>query len=278
MHVPSYPRVVALVLMLAGIAGSAQAVEFDEKLKAPLMRDPVVLRSQAESYVSKFAALQAAGPRERISNRALAAQRFDLTWQIQQAIDTGKPLGDMSALGLVARGDGSYKVDYDASPQWERPEQVLAAWLPATNWEVFGEQLVERGFRREDVTKLREFVNANNFEQKSRREALPLAISFSKVVKKYDKIKRPVDDAAVLAYIYQRDRNTAEKNREWAEALLDSLDAQRARILLGYFDEMHSSGVWAPSDQRVGIDEQLRLMRLPNYEQLATAAATGVTP
>ena len=62
-------------------------------------------------------------------------------------------------------------------------------------------------------------------------------MSFSKIVKKYDKIKRPVDDAAVLSYIYQREKLKAEKGREWAEGLLNSLDAQRARILLAYFVE-----------------------------------------
>ena len=35
MHVPSYPRIVAWLLMLASFAGVAQAVEFDEKIKAP---------------------------------------------------------------------------------------------------------------------------------------------------------------------------------------------------------------------------------------------------
>lgn len=278
MHVPSYPRVVALVLMLAGFAGGAQAVEFDEKLKAPLMKDPAALRSQAESYVAKFTALQAAGPRELISNRALAAQRFDLTWQIQQAIDTHRPLGDLRTLGMEARDDGSYRVDYNASPQWQQFDEILLAWLPTTNWDMFGMQLIERGFRTEDVAAIRDYVTTHDPRKLSLQRSLPLAVSFSKVVKKYDRIKRPVDDGLVLSYLYQRTKVGAETNREWADGLLNTLDTQRARILMAYLSEMSSTGVWAPSDQRTGIDYLLGLMRLPNYEQLAAAEAEGVKP
>jgi hypothetical protein len=100
-------------------------------------------------------------------------------------------------------------------------------------------------------------------------------LSFSKVVKKYDKIKRQVDDATVLSYIYQRQKIWSEMGREWADGLLNSLDSQRARILLAYVSEGKSTGVWGPSDQRAGIDEQLRLMRLPEFEKLATSEAMG---
>jgi hypothetical protein len=131
---------------------------------------------------------------------------------------------------------------------------MLAGWVRHTNWDLFGEDLTARGFLAEDIPKLKDYVSAHDFEREFRREALPLAISFSKIVKKYDKIKRPVDDAAVLSYIYQREKMRAEMNREWAEALFQSINAQSARILLAYFDEMKSTGVWAPSDQRVGID------------------------
>jgi hypothetical protein len=277
MHVPSYPRVLALLLMLACCAGTAQAVEFDEKLKAPLVKEPAVLRSQAQSYVAKFNALQAS-PQELIGNRALAAERFDLAFQIQRAIDVHRPLGDLSAVGLEAREDGSYRVDYNAAPQWEKPDEVLSAMLTSVDWQAFGAQLISRGFREADVAKLKDYVSSHNLQQTSKRDTLPLALSFSKVVKKYDKIKRPVDDALVLSYIYQREKLLAEKSRQWAEELLNALDAQPARVLLAYFGEMQSTGVWGPSDQRAGIDEQLRLMRLPDFEQLATAEATGSAP
>jgi hypothetical protein len=243
-----------------------------------MVKDAAVLRSQAQSYIERFNALQAASPQEFIRNRALAAERFDLSWQIQQAIDVGRPLGDLSAIGLERQKDGSYRIDYNANPQWNRPDELLALLRFDPDWQGLRAILVSRGFREEDVAKLKEYVSTHDLEQSSRRESLPLALSFSRIVKKYDKIKRPVDDAAVLSYIYQCEKLKAERGREWAEALLNSLDAQRTRILLSFFDERKSTGLWAPSDQRAGIDEQVRLMRLPDFEQLATAEAAGGTP
>jgi len=278
MHVPSYPRVVALLLMLASFAGGAQAVEFDEKLKAPMVKDAAVLRTDAQSYIAKFNTLKDASPQDVIKNRALNTERFDLTWQIQQAIDAKRPLGDLSAIGLERRDDGSYRVDYNASPQWNRPEELFMIVFSGIDWPGFGAQLISRGFREADVASLKSYVSTHDLQQTNLQESLPLALSFSKVVKKYDKIKRPVDDAAVLSFIYQREKLKAENGREWAEGLLNSVDAQRARILLAHFSEFQSTALWAPSDQRAGIDYQLQLMRLPNYEQLATAEAERGAP
>ena len=82
MHVPSYPRLPAwlpmMMLMLAGFAGPAQAVEFDEKLKAPMARGGAELKTQAESYSATFARLGSASPLEMVTNKALTAERFDL--------------------------------------------------------------------------------------------------------------------------------------------------------------------------------------------------------
>jgi hypothetical protein len=275
MHVSSYPRVLALLLMLACCAGQAQAVEFDEKVKAPQVREPAVLRSQAQSYVTKFVALQDTGPQYLINNRELAAERFDLVWQIQQAIDVHRPLGDLSAVGLEAQSDGSYRIDYNASPQWNEPGRFPSSWLQTVDWDGFGKELIERGFRPGDVAQIRDYVATHDASRAAQQRSLPLAISFSRVVKKFDRIKRPVDDGLVLSYLYQLGRIQAEATREWADGLLSSLDAQRGRILLAYFSDMTSTGIWAPSDQRAGIDELLRRMRLPDFEQLATAEAAG---
>jgi hypothetical protein len=250
-------------------------VEFDEKVKAPMVREPAALRTQAQSYVEKFGALKDAGPQELISNRDLAAERFDLEWQIQQAIDVKRPLGDLSAVGLEAQPDGSYRVDYNANPQWNEPGRFPSVWLPSVDWAGLGQQLIERGFRPEDVATLREYVATHDAGQVAQTRALPLAISFSRVVKKFDRIKRPVDDALVLSYLYQLKKIQTEATREWAVGLLNSVDAQRGRILLAYFSEMTATSIWAPSDQRAGIDELLRRMRLPNFEQLAAAEVAG---
>ena len=66
MHVPSYPRVVAwlplMMLMLASFAGRAQAVEFDERIKAPKVMGGAELKTQAESYSAIFALLRTGWP------------------------------------------------------------------------------------------------------------------------------------------------------------------------------------------------------------------------
>ena len=267
-----------LALMCIGAAASAQAVEFDEKLKVPSVAEPAALRSQAESFKNKVAALEEAGPQQLVMNRALFAERFDLTWQLQRAIDARRPLGDLSEVGFVSRGDGSYAIDYETHPEWHRLDEAMAGWLPLVDWNVLGAELKARGFRDQDVTTLREYVRTHDARRAAAAKSLPVAISFSKVVRKLDRVKRPVPDNLVASYLYQRSRADAEATREWAQGLLQALDAQRARILMSYFDEMKFTGVIAPDDQRAGIDELLRLMRLPDFEQLATAAAKEGTP
>ncbi len=267
-----------LALVAAGAAAAVQAVEFDEKLKAPSVSEPAAFRAQAESFKSRAALLEDAGPRELMTNRTLFAERFDLTWQLQRALDVKRPLGDLAELGFVSRGDGSYSIDYDAHPEWHRLDEAMAGWLPLADWNTLGAELRARGFRESDVTALQEYVRTHDARRWSAARSLPLAIGFSKVVRKLDRVKRPVPDNLVLSYLYQRARADAEATREWAEGLLQALDPQRARILLSYFDEMKFTGIIAPDDQRAGIDELLRLMRQPNFEQLATAEAKEGTP
>ncbi len=79
--------------VLASFAGSAQAVEFDEKLKAPMVKDAAVLRSQAQSYSASFARSRTRRRAEIVTNRASGSERFDLSWQIQQAIEARAPAG-----------------------------------------------------------------------------------------------------------------------------------------------------------------------------------------
>lgn len=266
------------VLMLASLAGIARAVEFDEKVKAPMMKDAATLHSQAQSFSTRFAELRDAGTEQLIINRALANERFDLAWQIQQAIDVHRPLGEVSSLGFVSRGDDSYSIDFNAFPQWERVDRKLAALLPEYNRDSLVQLLVNRGFTAEETAKLEAYLAAHDAAVEANRKKLPVALTFSKVVGKYDKIKRPVPDAVVLSYLYQRERAGAEAVREWAAGLLDSVGAHGARILLSAMSEGASTAVWAPSDQRAGIADILASVRLPDFEQRATSQVQGEKP
>ena len=268
----------SLLLLLASAGGVVLAADFDEKLKVPLMKDAGTLRTQAQSFSARFNELESAGVEQLITNRTLAGERFDLAWQIQQAIDTHRPLGDVSVIGLVSRGDGSYKIDLNKFPQWNRLDQSFVAILPQLNWDAFAQQLVNRGMAPNETAKLRQYIATHDARAAAGARMLPISLSFSGLVRKYDKIKRPVPDSVVLAYVYQRARADAEATREWTEGLLKSVEAQSARVLLSTLSEGEASSIWAPSDQAAGIAEILKSVRLPNFEELATAQSRGEIP
>jgi hypothetical protein len=272
------PFAAAFAMLLANILGVAQAVEFDEKLKAPMVSDAAAFRTQAQAFKGRFAALEAAGPRELLTNRAMFSEQFDLLWQFQRALDASRPLGDLAELGFVPRDDGSYAIDYNVHPEWHRFDEVLAGWLPIADWSSLASELRTRGFRESDLAAVQEYLRTHDAKRSSLDRSLPQAIGFSRLVKKYDRLKLAIPDSLVLSYLYQRARTDAEATREWAAGLLALLDAQRSRILLSYFAEMKFTGVVSRENQRAGIDELLRRLRLPNFDQLATAEAKGGTP
>jgi hypothetical protein len=151
------------------------------------------------------------------------------------------------------------------------------------NLDAAGPLLISRGFRESDIAAVRNYVETHDLKAATSARTLPIAISFSKVVKKYDKIRRPVGKDLVFAFLYQRDKVGAEARRAWSEGLIHVLDDQRVRVLHSYFAEMESTGSWAASDADAGIASLLATMRLPDFEQRAIAeskgsAAKGATP
>jgi hypothetical protein len=277
MHVPSYPRALALVLMLASLARVAQAVEFDEKIKAPMVRGGAELKTQAESYSARFARVSTVSPAEMAANQALSQERFEVEWQLKRALDDKRPLEDLSALGLVKQENG-FRIDYNAFPQWEPFHERLAVLMPTMDMDIAGPHLVSRGFRDIDVVTLRNYLETHDLKAATRARTLPIAISFSKVVKKYDRIKRPVGKDVVFSFLYQREKAEMESRRAWSEGLIRSLDDHRARVLHSYLSELQGIGHWSPDDVEAGVAGLLAVMRLPDYEQRATTEAEGVTP
>jgi len=266
------------MLMLASLAGSAGAVGFDEKAAAPQIQDAGTLRSQAQSFSARFTELQDAGMEQLITNRVLAAERFDLTWRIQQAIDLRRPLGDMSAIGFVSHGNSTYGIDFNAFPQWERVDRKLAVLLPTYDWETLVQYLMNRGFTADETARLKAFLASRDAKAEANQKKLPIALGFGKVVRKFDQAKRAVPDSLVLSYLYQRESAAAEATREWAAALLNSIGAHGARILLSAMSEGTSTSVWTPEDRAAGIADVLASARRPDFEQRATTQATGATP
>jgi hypothetical protein len=272
------PFAAAVVAMFASAVGVAHAVEFDEKMKAPQSRDAAELRARAETYSERAAQARLAGADAMIRDRNLSAQRFDVEWDLERAIDFRKPIGDLSGLGIVDRGDGTYGVDLAANPQWGDPAEQLAELLPTLSSAGLIAEFTRRGMSADAVARLREYLAAHDAKAAAAAAVLPISVSFSGVVRKFDKIKRPVPDSLVFAYIYQRERATSEARRAWAEHLVDAVGADGMRIIQSYFQEMQTTAVWAPSDPRAGIDGTLASLRLPDFEQKATAEAQAVTP
>jgi hypothetical protein len=267
-----------LCVALSALAGAAQAVEFDEKLKAPQARSAAEIRNLAESYSATFARLEAASPMESVINKTLFFDYFDLKWQVQQALDEKRPLGDLSAVGLEIRDDGRILIDLNEHPQWDPFPRKLASLLPAWNLETLAPLLINRGFRERDVAALGNYIVSHDLKAAGYAKTLPMAISFSKLVKKYDKLRVPVSNGLVFSFLYQRSKAEALAQIEWAQGLLGVLDAQRIRVLHSYLSELKGQSLWAPDDVEKGIPALLALMRLPDYEQRATAEAKGATP
>jgi hypothetical protein len=267
-----------LVLALAGLGAAAQAAEFDEKLKAPAMASAATLHSQARSFAAKLATLRASDPSQIVTSNSLARQQFDLTWQVQRAIDERQPLDEMADMGFVAHEDGSYSIDLAAHPEWlELSDLFVTVTLP-DNLENTVVGLTQRGFRPEDVQKFRDYVANHNWKAVSARENAPVALGFGRTVRKYDKLKLAVPDSLVMSFIYQRKRVSSDAERAWAQGLLKQFDAQRQRILMSIVQEPKFSTLWAPEDTAAGIADTLVQVRQPDFETRVAEEVKGVAP
>jgi len=280
MHVPNShrwrPKLAAgLMLTLATFTGLAQAVEFDERVRAPAMKDTVELRSQAQSLSTRYAEVRAAAPEQIITDPALAREQFDLTWKLKRALDQQRPLGDLTAVGIVSHTNGSIEVDSSAYPQWLRYDERLASLLTEGNLDLISQNLANRGFRDSDIAALRSYLATHDLGRAVAQRALPVALSFHKLVMKYDRLKRPVDEALLLSYVYQQAKLRSDSTREWAAGLLAALDAQRARILIEHISEFNTRTYWTPTDQSAALADTLAMIRRPDFEQQATTEAQG---
>jgi hypothetical protein len=269
------PLAAAVVAMFASVVGVAHAVEFDEKVKAPLAKNMEQLRLAAHDAGLEASAGSADARAAALRDPAKSRKHFDARWTMLHAVETRAPLGDLSEFGLVPSADGQVRIDLEKYPQWDSFESRIVSMLTTLQLATLGVDLMNRGMHEADVAALKAYVAAHDAAAMSRRAALPVAVSFSRVVRKYDRIKRAVPDELVFNYFYQRDAATLESDRAWTAGLLDSLDPQAARVLLSYFDELETTAVWGPSDYEAGIRSTLANLRLPDFEQRAQAEALG---
>lgn len=288
MHVPNSqhrprhrwrpPLAAVSMLALAALAGSAQAVEFDATLRAPMMKSQGELKAQAQDYSAKFAATRETAPERLVTDAALGREHFDVAWKVQRAIDQRQPLDELAAVGIISDVNGGVRIDFNKYPQWSPFHERLSVLFAEPDLEGLGKELMQRGFRDVDVATLTNYLATHDLQRMCAERALSVALSFNKLVRKFDRSKRPVDSGLLLSYVYQREKVQADARREWATGLLQGLDAQRARILFEYVSEPEAFGVWTPTNQEVALAGILEAMRLPDFEQRAIAEARGVQP
>jgi hypothetical protein len=273
------------VIALAGTApaafvapvGTALATGFDEALKAPKMTDTGELTSQSRSIASRLDQYRNADPLQLMQDAALVRDQFDLTWKLQRAVDEHQRLDGLDEAGLTLNPDGSVTVDINAFPHWLRYDERLSGLVPGWNLSIVGPELIARGFRETDLDILERYVATHDVRRLGSQRVLPIAISFNNLVTRSDRLKRPVNDAQVLSYVYQRSRVRSETSREWTAGLLSSLDAQRRRILFNYVAEMKTTVTWTPEDQPAALAAMLSDMRRPDFAARATQEIREVT-
>jgi hypothetical protein len=275
---PAFAMMSMMLIVALALARTAQAVEFDEKLKAPMMKDAADLRAQARGYSARFAALRDAAPERLLTEAALAREQFNLAWTIQRAIDEKKPLPDLADVGIVPNPNGGVQINSKAFPQWLPLYERISSLLPSWDTTQYGPELIRRGFRESDITLLKEYLDTHDVQRMGAQRALPIALAFNKVVAKYDKVKRPVEPALAISYFYQQALARAESSREWTAELLAVLDPQRTRILIAFFSEFETTTWWTPNDVPAEVADLLTKMRLPDFQQRATAEVQGVQP
>jgi hypothetical protein len=228
-----------------------------------------------QGFAPKYREILAATPMQTITNAALSRQQFDLTWQVERAVNEGRPLNGLEEIGFMKHADGSYSVDTSKNPEWRVQANQIKAGLSSNMLDPICDTLVERGFRPEDVATLKKYVAENDVVSRGRAATAPIALAFHRVVKKFDKAGKPVPDALVVSFWYQNSRVINETNRAWAEGLLNSLDAQRRRILLSLFTEAGGTFFVIPESTSAGIIRTLESVRSGDFEQRATAISKG---
>lgn len=270
-------RLAVVGALCTGLAGAVHAAEFNEKLRAPAMQDAAGVQTRVQSMTARFEQLKQQAPERLVTDRALFRERTDLYWQMQQAINAGKLTEDLPAVGVERRDDGSYAVDLVRFPQWADSARTIPDRLANEDWPRFAGALAQLGMRPDELATLRQYLDDRNPLHAARQATLPLALSFARVVKKFDRLKRPVPDAMVSSYLYQRNLAAGEAQRAWLEDLLKTLGAHGARILQAHYEETAVRLIWLPDDA-AGIAGVLADVRRPDFEELAIREAQGGAP
>lgn len=263
---------IAPLAMLLAIG--VQAAPFDEKSKAPRASTSQALRTKFEAHFQAFQRRQQdSDPAAFIRDRQARKQWSDLYFAVKLALDERVALGDLSAFGLIAQADGAYVVDLRKFPQWEPLDTRLYVLTNPEVLESYEPALKARGFREGDISALRVYVATHDARLRVHDEGRQLVDTFAKRLQARHQAGQQLNLEEVLAYRYQKASLRAEIERQWAVALLDTLDPQRQRILASFFDEFESSltlgGPTEPLSQ--SLEREAQPIASGEYVQMLTS-------
>jgi hypothetical protein len=271
----SWARAVVPLAML--LAVGVQAAQFEEKSKAPRAATSQALRTRFEQHFQTFQRKQQdPDPAAFIRDPQAYRQWSDLYFAVLLALDERVPLGDLAEFGLVAQPAGTYSVDLRKFPQWEPLDARLHALANPEVLESYEPALKARGFRNEDLDALRTYLATHDQRLRIYAEGRELVDTFARRLQNGRQARQPLNLDDVLTYRYQKERLKAEIQRQWALGLLDTLDAQRQRILASFFEEFESTltlGVPTQSLEQT-LQEEARPILSGEYVQILGAEET----
>lgn len=248
-------------------AAVVHAASFDPKIKAPRAVSAADFTASAGDYLNTYAQKSStSSPAAVLRDPSAYAKWVDLDWKLNLALEEGRTLGDLAALGLKQGADGSYTVDVREHPQWLPLDLLLQALKIPTAFTAHSEALLRRGFRDEDIAILKNYVDSANWESKAFTQNRVLTESFASRARSRQRAKLRIDSDETISYVYQRSRNSLEARRAWAVGLLDSLDQERQNILISYFEGLHTTRTYLPSQSNLIVQLERTLAPLLSGE------------
>jgi hypothetical protein len=266
MSVPRY-----LLALLLAAAGVAQAVEFDENVRAPRAVSGAELKDRLAAVSARASGPDAEDPLERVRNRVLARQHLEARWLVGRRVDARLPLTELEAEGFERQPDGSYVIDGARHPEFQSLLEKMLMLSDATVLTRLEPAFTARGFRPEDHAALAAYVKSRDLARLRGEAQMKLMIAASKKAKKLDKLKR-LDDAFMESFFYQKQIQSLEVESTWAAGLLDALQPQARRILVSYFSELTPTSVISPTDNVSAYRYERELLLRPDFEQFVRTA------
>jgi hypothetical protein len=226
--------VACLFFFLAPIS-RPYAAAFDEDLAAPPALQPQELSERIREYFAINAA-KARMPAGLLRDASSYQKWTDLRWQLWRMLEEGKPLGDLTELGVNDHGEGSFSIDLERFPEWQPLESAAA--LYGFEWRSWtAPELRKLGFSEEEMQRLKDYLDANDPERAAFIECRPLLEGFLNVVLTRHRAHGSLDPALMESYAYQRTRCRYEAGRVWLVGPFDQLPVRQQELLFTMLDQ-----------------------------------------